>query len=40
MSGSQVGTAQTGAGPESSPFFLSGKVYLTASSETTFENDR
>jgi hypothetical protein len=28
-SGSQVGTAQTGAGPGSDPFFLSGKVYLT-----------
>lgn len=26
---SQVGTAQTGAGPGSNPFFLSGKVYLT-----------
>lgn len=26
---SQVGTAQTGAGPGSSPFFLPGKVYLT-----------
>ena len=27
--GSQVGTAETGAGPGSDPFFLSGKVYLT-----------
>jgi hypothetical protein len=27
--GSQVGTAKTGAGPGSNPFFLSGKVYLT-----------
>jgi hypothetical protein len=27
--GSQVGVAQTGAGPGSDPFFLSGKVYLT-----------
>ena len=26
---SQVGTAETGAGPGSDPFFLSGKVYLT-----------
>jgi hypothetical protein len=28
-SGSQVGTALTGAGPGSDPFFLPGKVYLT-----------
>jgi hypothetical protein len=28
-SDSQVGTATTGAGPGSNPFFLSGKVYLT-----------
>lgn len=27
--GSQVGTAQTGAGPGTNPFFLPGKVYLT-----------
>ena len=27
--GSQVGTAETGAGPGGDPFFLPGKVYLT-----------